>query len=453
MRNVLKVIIVVLCIVIIGLGGYLVYDKILKKDEKPVIVNPPVEESQKEEKPVEVKSNEFTYNLILNNHEIAEKNKNYLISPYSIEIALNMLRDGASGATKEEIDKVIGTRKINDVTIKDKVSVANSIFIKNKWEDAILSSYKDNLKNSYNADMIFDEFATPDKINNWVNEKTKGMIPKILENMREDFVLGLANALAIDVEWQSKFECDRTRVEEFTKADGSKINVEMMHKNGYQYIKEDRVEGIVLPYKKEEGSNVELEFVGLIPTGNLDDYVNNNLEKDIKNLNNLIKIPIDNEQKEQIVNLSLPRFTYDSEIKKGSDPKLFISLLEKMGIKKAFIPAKYYGDTNAAEFDNMADIKKMQEKDSDISGIYVGEAIHKTHIELMEKGTKAAAVTYFGMMEATGMIDRREQEIIEIKFNKPFIYMIREKNTNEMLFFGVVYEPNLWKGSTCSNSN
>ena len=456
MRNVLKVIIVVLCIVIIGLGGYLLYDRILKKEEKPVIVNPPVEEPKKEEKPVEVKSNEFKYNLILHNHEVAEKNKNYLISPYSIEIALNMLRDGASGATKEEIDKVIGTRKINDVTIKDKVSVANSIFINNTYEKYILPTYKDNLKSNYDAELYtYNLNELVDKINSWVNDKTKGMINKLLnpDDVDEKYVLGLLNALAIDVEWQQQFECISTQSEEFTKADGNKINVEMMHNNGYQYIKEDRVEGIILPYKKEEGSNVELEFVGLIPTGNLDNYINNNLEKDIKNLNNLIKTPINNEKKEQIVNLSLPRFTYDSEIEKDSDSELFISLLEKMGIKNAFIPAKYYGDKNAAEFENMADIKGMIKDFPDTTGIYVSKAIHKTHIELMEKGTKAAAVTYFGMSRVTSAIDKREKETIDITFNKPFIYMIREKNTNEMLFFGVVYEPNLWKGSTCSNSN
>ena len=82
--------------------------------------------------------------------------------------------------------------------------------------------------------------------------------------------------------------------------------------------------------------------------------------------------------------------------------------------------------------------------------VYVGEAVHKTKIELNEKGTKAAAVTYFGMFKATAMIEKDYEEV-DIKFNKPFIYMIREKNTGELLFFGTVYEPNEWKGETCSS--
>ena len=83
--------------------------------------------------------------------------------------------------------------------------------------------------------------------------------------------------------------------------------------------------------------------------------------------------------------------------------------------------------------------------------VYVGEAIHKTHIELNEVGTKAAAITYFGMFKNSALIEPNEYETIDINFNKPFIYMIREASTKEILFFGTVYEPNIWKGSTCNN--
>ena len=82
--------------------------------------------------------------------------------------------------------------------------------------------------------------------------------------------------------------------------------------------------------------------------------------------------------------------------------------------------------------------------------VYVGEAVHKTRIELNEKGTKAAAVTYFGMFKNAMEIENDYEEV-DIKFNKPFIYLIREKNTSELLFFGTVFEPNKWEGMTCSN--
>ena len=87
-------------------------------------------------------------------------------------------------------------------------------------------------------------------------------------------------------------------------------------------------------------------------------------------------------------------------------------------------------------------------KSNNIDRLYVSEAIHMTHISLNEKGTKAAAVTYFGVDKATALEDKKEK--IDITFNNPFMYMIRDSKTKEILFFGVVENPNEWKGSTCS---
>ena len=374
------------------------------------------------------KENEEGFNIgIIKAINNVNKESNYLISPYSIEIALNMLRDGADGNTKAEIDKLIGNRVINDVSVKDKVGIANGVFIKETYKNDVKEEYYNILKTKYNSDIIYDEFMTPDKINNWVKEKTYGMIPKILDGISKDYVMGLANALAIDVKWQSEFECNSTNSEEFTKTNNEKINVEMMHKtykNSVNYFKNDDSEGIVIPYKKENDSNVELEFVGILPNDTIDNYVKT-LTKD--KLENIDKDSRSAGEKLHII-LSLPRFKYDYNVDD------FINVLESLGINDAFNPVK-------------ANFKKMIEIDENV---YVGEAIHKTHIELNETGTKAAAITYFGMFKNTAVLEK-EVEKVNIKFNKPFIYMIREKNTKEILFFGTVYEPNKWEKSTCDN--
>ncbi len=352
-------------------------------------------------------------------------NKNYLISPYNIEIALNMLREGADGNTKDEIDKVIGNRKINDVSIKDKLKIANGVFIKNIYQNAVKEDFMNTLDSKYKAEVLYDEFETPDVINNWVKEKTNGMIEKLLDNMDKDFVLGLASALALDVEWTNAFECNNTISEEFTRVDNSKMNTEMMHQSynsNAKYIKSDEVEGIILPYKAD--SDVELEFVGIIPNTSVNEYIKELTTDKINSLFNNTKLATSKLH----IDLSLPRFTY------GSGIDNFIEVLKELGINEAFNPVK-------ANFKNMIEIDK---------NVYVDTAIHKTKIELNEKGTKAAAVTYFGT-RAYGMLPE-DYETIDIKFNKPFIYMIREKNTGELLFFGTVFEPNKWEGSTCSNN-
>ena len=386
----------------------------------------------KEEKQVIEKKDNYSltgnYNvdLIKKFHEVSD-NKNYLISPYNIEIGLNMLRDGASGKTKEELDQVLGNRKINDVSLKNVIGIANGVFIKDEYKDNVKKDYYNILKTKYNSDIIYDRFTKPDKINNWVNEKTSGMIDKILDKMNEDFVMGLASALAIDVKWFDSFDCNLTKSSEFTKLDKEKINVEMMHQSydsNAQYIKTNNATGIIIPYEWEDNSDVHLEFVALLPNENIDTFIKNLNKEELDSINSNQRSASSNLH----LNLSLPRFKYDF------NANGFIDILKNLGIKDAF-------DKDNANFKKMIEIKE---------NVYVGEAIHKTHIELNEVGTKAAAITYFGMFKATGAMPVDFEEI-NLEFNRPFIYMIRETNTKELLFFGTVYEPNIWNGPTCDN--
>ncbi len=411
-RSLLIVIIIVVAII----SMYKAKEKRLRKQKE--------KESIVEKKGFDTTGN-YNVDLIKKFHE-QDNNKNYLISPYNIEIALNMLRDGADGKTKEELDKVLGNRKINDVSVKDKIGVANAVFIKDVYKDNVKRDYYNTLNTKYNSEIIYDKFTSPDKINNWVKEKTNGMIPKILDQMNKDFVMGLASALAIDVKWFDEFDCNNTKSEEFTKINKEKFSVEMMHKtlksDIYQYFENEEAKGIIIPYRQEDDSNIQLEFVGIIPNTTPDDYIKGLTRDKLDNFDKNTKVA----GNKLHINLSLPRFKYDFEAKS------FIDILKALGIKEAF-------DSDNANFKKMVEIEE---------NVYVGEAIHKTHIDLNEKGTKAAAITYFGMFANSAFMPE-EYEEIDVKFNKPFIYMIREANTKEILFFGSVNEPNKWTGSTC----
>ena len=353
------------------------------------------------------------------------KGSNYLISPYNIEVALNLLREGADGNTKDEIDKVIGNRKINDVSIENKIKVANGVFIKNSYKNIIKNDFINSLEDKYQAEVLYDDFKEPTVINNWVNNKTNGMIEKLLDKMDDMFVLGLASSLALDVKWSSEFECINTKEEVFIKEDKQEFKTEMMHQTyeySAQYFENEDAKGIILPYEKVSGNENELEFVGIIPNTTVDEYINKLTSDKLNSIFNNTKAS----SSKLHINLSLPRFTYSYSI---DDLK---GVLNKMGIIDAFNQEK-------ANFSKITDEERL----------YVSTAIHKTKIELNERGTKAAAVTFFGL-DAMGLAPQDYEEI-NIEFNKPFIYMIREKNTNEILFFGTVYEPNEWKGSTCAD--
>jgi len=386
-------------------------------------------------------TNDFSINAIKTTNSII-KEENYLISPYSMEIALNMVREGAKGTTKEELDKVVAKRDIKDVSIKDKIGIANTIFIKDNYENIIEKDYKKVLTKDYNAEMLLDKFESPKVINDWTSEKTKGMIKELIKELPDRFVMGLANAIAIDVKWQIPFMCEGTNKEKFKLVSGDTLNVEMMHNSydyGAKYISNDDMKGIILPYEAYNSKTGEvdyeggkaLEFVAILPNKDISAYINNLTKEDLDNIDKSSK---EASNKLNII-LGLPRFTYEFDYSK------FGSMLNKMGINTMF-------DINNADFTNIIN------KDNQIKylegNLHIDSAIHKTFIDLNEAGTKAAAVTSFIFTDSAS-IEREEPKRINIIFDKPFIYIIRDRDSKEILFFGTVYEPNKWKGSTCSD--
>ncbi len=378
---------------------------------------------------------EFNLNLVKTVHKNNNDN-NYLISPYSIEMALNLLKSGAKGKTYDEINSLIGDREMTDLRVNNRINVANAAFIKNKYQSYINKDYYETLKNKYYSDILYDEFKSPKVINDWVKKETNGMIDKILDSIDENFTLGLANAIAIDVEWDNAFDCAGTTKEKFTKIDGENINTEMMHNSykseEYKYLKNTNATGVIIPYKKydkntgeidyENGHN--LEFVAILPETNVNEYISSLNARELNNLLGSAKAASSDFE----IKLSLPRFKYDYELTN------FKSILKDLGINEAFNP-------------ELADFTGIMPKSDEYDNLYVDEAIHKTHIDLNEKGTKAAAVTYFSFT-TMGMVI--EKESVSVNFNKPFIYLIRDAKSNEILFFGTVYLPNEWQGNTCS---
>ncbi len=427
MKKGLVIFLAIIGLGMIGGGAYITYNS----KETPKKPNPSGQQEETQYKITPTTGN-FNADIIraVNNNE----NGNYLISPYSIEIALAMLKEGASGTTLTELNKVVPTRTIKTLSVKDRISVANALFIKDTYKDKVKKTFSDALTNKYSSEILYDKFTKPDVINNWVKNKTYGMIDKVIDNIDSNFVLGLANALAIDVEWLSQFDCLNTKSADFTVGTTVK-KVEMMH-NTYtvgKYIKTNDEIGIVIPYAsyKADGTKVyesgkdttDLEFIAVLPVKDVNAYVSE-MTKD--KLNKLVTNTIDIKSNEE-VNLSIPRFEYDYDF------STFKEALSNIGLSTAFSPTPDYS--------------KMI--DPSVAKLYVGTAKHKTHISLNEKGTKAAAITYFGM-ETMGIPEQKQT--IEINLNKPFVYMIRDTKSGELLFFGVVKQPNEWKASTCSST-
>ena len=358
------------------------------------------------------------YKFTLNFIKEVDKNRkdNYLVSPYSVEIALNMLRDGTSGNSKKQIEDALGNRVINNLSVNKNIKIANGLFVKDLYKKDISNKYVKGLKNDYSADVIYDEFKTPKVINDWVNNKTDKMIPVLLDQVDSNFVLAIVNALAINEEWENSFKCEKTIKDTFTKKDGSTIKVAMMNgTNNGTYFETDNAKGVVLAYKSKNDKE-GLEFIAILPN-DIDSYINNLNEKELTAIDSY------KGNSESELRIAIPKFSYEYDLQD------FMKVLQNMGVRDVFNPGA-------------ANLSAMFKKDNDF---YVSEAIHKTYIELDEKGTKAAASTavVISKNDAAG-------DYVSIRFDKPFVYIIRDKKTKEILFFGKVLEPNKWEGNKCN---
>lgn len=387
----------------IDLIGINVYDKVEKHESTdPDVPINPIDPT--------ISNKDFEYDMI---HLVNKETDNYIFSPYSIAYALSILKEGASGNTRVQIEKVLSSYKLDTmVNVKDRISTANALFIKNDYTNDISKNYINKIKNDFNGEILFDELKTPKVINDWASNHTYGMINNVVDRIDEDFVLGIINALAIDVEWANQFDEHSTNKQEFTTITNKKVEVDMMHNaEGNYYIENNNAKGVIRNYKKYD--NTQLQFIAILPNGNIQEYINNFNKDELKSLLSNTKEP--NSKRE--IKLSIPKFTVDFNYKE------FKNDLIKLGITDAFNKDR-------------ANFKNMISDGSDLS-LYVNDAVHKAHIEFTEYGTKAAAVTYFGMFKNTAM--PTEKEIINIVFDRPFLYIIKDKNSDNIWFFGTVY--------------
>ncbi len=396
-----KVLVVLILFLAATIGIYSIFMN--KKDDK----------KDEPYNPNDVEISEFDYAFL----KLETNKENLIYSPLSIKYALFMLSDGASENTKKEIDDLIGDKLPTKYKNIDKVlSLANSVFIRDTYKEYVLDEYVNTLKDKYDAEVIYDKFKNANNVNKWIEEKTFKIIKNMLEDsdvQNEALKMILINALAIDMEWDVEFDDNNTGSSQFIKENKDKIKVAMMHKSSTynEYYKDDDYTILSLPLKKYE--DTELEFIAVMPDKDLHKFItSDDFEKNLESILNKIHKPDEEE-----LSISIPRFEFNYNLKLKED-------LMNLGIKDAF-------SVKNANFSNMSKEE-----------LYVGDAKHKADIKFSEKGIKAAAVTVIMMLEKSAF--EEPKEIVELNFNKPFMFIIRDKNTKDVWFTGTVYEPVLW---------
>ncbi|MCM1062566.1 MAG: dockerin type I domain-containing protein, partial [Eubacterium sp.] len=338
---------------------------------------------------------------------------NTLISPYSVMQALSMTANGADGETLAEMEKALGgisidklneylytqrTSQPNDENCK--LSTANSIWFRDDSERInVLPEFLQKNKTYYDADSFkapFDE-STVNDINNWVNEKTYEMIPKIINDIDPDVVSFIINAVAFDAKWMKQYEENQISSGNFTAYDGTVQEAEMLNSIESLYLEDDNAVGI---YKYYAGK--KYAFAALLPDEGISvsDYIAGLTPE---SLNKILSSP-----KYVNIECSLPKFSYDYENELSDD-------LQLMGMKQAF-------KSGSADFSRMSEISP-----------YISKILHKTHIELTESGTKAAAVTAVELSNDCILIPDKS-----VAFDRPFVYCIVDTETSIPVFIGTL---------------
>ena len=349
-----------------------------------------------------------------------ENGRNTLISPLSVLCALAMTANGAEGETLEQMETVLGMSR-NELNLylysymsslprgdRYKLSLANSIWFRDDPAFNVNQSFLQTNADYYGADIYRSPFdrQTLWDVNNWVKDKTDGMIPKILDKIPDETVMYLINALAFEAQWSSIYETDQVRDGKFTKEDGTKQNVELMYDSVEVYLEDDLATGFIKSY-----SGGKYAFAALLPKAGVtvDEYVSS---LDGSHLNALLSEP-----EYVTVNTSIPKFENEFESEMSQ-------ILKSMGMTEAFMPA-------SADFTSLGTWSG--------ENIYIGRVIHKTYIQVGERGTKAGAVTVVGMDKFAGS---DPGEIKQVYLDRPFVYMLIDCENNIPFFIGTLMNVN-----------
>ena len=342
------------------------------------------------------------------------KKDQVFVSPLSVSLALSMTAYGARGATEQEMISTLGfgdaTRdQVGDYYKKmvpalieadnrTTLEIANSIWVKDVI--SLKQDYSKGVKEYFSAEIFSRNFSSASliaEINKWCSDQTHGLIKNAADNLDPSTVMALVNALYFNGKWSNEF--DKATNGKFTALNSSTVSAKMMSRTGsYRYAATGGYQMVSLPY-----GNGAFVMDLILPEATSADAFHNA----VKGLTwDVYSNLINNERSSQVcVTMPVFKMEYDAELQ---------DILAAMGMASAFTPS--------ADFSGMT---------SD-AALMISKVIHKTLVDVDEKGTEAAAVTIVDMKMTSG----GPGNTIYFTADRPFIFAIRETSTNALLFIG-----------------
>lgn len=359
--------------------------------------------------------NQFGFRLFSDIHG-QTPDKDMMMSPLSISLALSMTATGSDGATAEEMTRVLGFdgssveemdqfyfKMLDGLSKADKsvtLEVANSIWTARGLK--VLDSFIKDCGKWFNSevypDIDFGASATPGRINKWCSDKTHGKIDKVVDNPDPAVMMMLINALYFNGKWGVTFPDVAKRTFHGAKGD---VNMDFMQGTvRVPYCMDMKTfEAVSLPYGNGAFRMAVIKPVNGCTVGE----ALNGIASDWTYYVSSLKYDSGD------VRFRMPEFKLEYSRNITDD-------LQEMGMVNAF--------------SDRADFSKMTEPEQPLK---ISEVNHKTFIDVNHKGTEAAAVTTVTMkLTSAGP----GAPIREFYVDDPFAYVIYEQSTGAVLFIG-----------------
>jgi len=392
------------------------------QSSKPRETSPDVEEGELAE--LILGNSAFAFDLY---RALRTEEGNLFYSPYSISLALAMAYAGARGETERQMEETLhftlpqdrlhpafnaldlelasrgrGAEGADEEGFK--LNIVSSIW--GQTGHPFLPEFLDLLAVNYGAGLrLLDFAAAPEAsrlvINRWVSEQTVGKIQDLLPpgTITPATRLVLTNVIYFNAAWNFPFDENLTHDGTFNLLDGGQVTVPMMEQTAwFGYAEGEGYQAVELSYNGEELSMVIFlpeigrfgEFESWLDAARVDEILDDIMPRNVE--------------------LTMPKFTYSSSFS-------LRDTLAAMGMSIAF--------SSSADLSGMDGTRNLS----------IGDVLHKAFVSVDEAGTEAAAAT------AVVVIGTSPQPPIEVRIDRPFIFMIRDIETGAILFIGRVVDP------------
>lgn len=376
-----------------------------------------------QEKEIIKASNEFTLKAYAFLSDELKPSENLFYSGVSMSSVLSMTGNGAIGSTYEQMYKALNFDKFSEEQINNYQHklLTTLPFISNStrlniafgiWHTPdlnVLPTFKSTVTENYKSRISALDYSKGDEtlndINGFISRKTEQMIPKFYSKLPPNLGMILVNAIYFKGEWDKKFDKGNTKKDTFHLQNENTVQTDFMEvTHTFEMASTTSYQAVKLPYKDKK-----FEMIIVKPTSN---STLKTLQE--KFTRNEAVQEMDYEFKNASLILSMPKFKFEDEIGLNK-------MLQQFGMTQAF--------RQAADFSRMADNMRP----------FIGIVEQKAVIDLNEAGSEAAAVTVVHMeilsANPTPIAPTR------IKYDEPFIFLLREASSGLILFMGQYNQP------------